>query len=127
MAEPVRPARLAHLRGEEMDFEVDRQARPSLVGLVPQIIERPGVALGPGRLGDAIGGERLGGDHPGRNGRVEILGEEGAERLIFPRLGNRAADQSLRGRSRRHDRPPRRRDRITEIIAPADPDPQLQL
>src|SRR5487761_425631 len=80
--QPYGPQPLGHEKG----FERDVEGAGMLVALVPQIWQRPRVALRPCRLGDAKRRQRLGGHDPRRHGRAEILAEERPERLRFPLL-----------------------------------------
>src|SRR5260221_5460881 len=117
----------AHRLGEEERFERDVERAGTLVRLIPEIVERLGVAGRPLRLGLAERRERFGGHYPGRDRRREILGEERAQRLVFPGLHiarrpiveQAQADHAI---ARRGDR-----DRLAPRVARPDPNARVKL
>src|SRR6185312_7086367 len=111
----------------ELHLEIDGEGALALVAFVPQVRQRRRIALRPGRLRDAERRQGLGGDDPGRDGGVEALGEERAERLVLPGLdvpGRPVVEETEPG-----DAPARLADRdgLPLIVALADPNPELQL
>jgi hypothetical protein len=67
--------------GQQQGFEHDVESSRLLVGVVPQIGQRPRILGRPRRLRDPERGERVGGDHPRRYGSAEILREKRPERV----------------------------------------------
>ena len=103
------------------------KAPVSLVGVVPQIGQRPRIAGRPRRLRDAERRQRLGRDDPGRHGRAEILAEKRPERLQFPLLDvarrpvvdEPEAEHVVAGLGDR--------DRLAERVAGSDPHREFEL
>src|SRR5258708_6565060 len=117
----------AHRLGEEERLERDVERAGTLVRLIPEIVERLGVAGRPLRLGLAERRERFGGHYPGRDRRREILGEERAQRLVFP--GLHIARRPIVEQAQADDAIARRgdRDRLALRVARPDPDAELKL
>ena len=120
-------ARGAHPLGQQQHLELDVEGTFALVGLVEQVIERCRIAFRPCRLGGAERRQRLGRDDPGRDGRGEVLGQEGPERLVLPGLDvarRPVVQQAVAGHvlGRLPDR-----DRVALLVAGADPDAELEL
>src|SRR5487761_1171555 len=113
--------------GQQKRFEHDIEGARTLVAVVPQMRQRPRVALGPRRLGDAKRRQGLGGDDPRRHGRAEILAEERPQRLRFPLLhisrrpvvDEAEAEDVVAG--------PGDRNRFALGVAGADPDREFEL
>src|SRR6478735_8833326 len=81
-----RRAGAPHGFGRKVGFERDVEAAMRLVVGVGEIRQRRRIALRPRESGGAKRRQRLPHHHPGRDGGREILAEERAERLVFPRL-----------------------------------------
>src|SRR5690242_3845655 len=77
---------LAHGRGGEVDLDDDIQPAPTLIGVPQQIWKRRRIPIGPHVGGCPEGLECLERDDPWRYRRRKALGQERAERLVFPTL-----------------------------------------
>ncbi len=122
-----RIAILAHFRGRQMHFHGHAERAMRLVVIVAQIIERGGIAGWAGVLRGAERRERVHRHDPRADGRVEALGEERTERLVFP--GLQIARGPIVEDADPGDVPVRIGDvdRIAELIALADPDRHFEL
>ena len=75
-----------HHRGLQRHFKLDSIGAIPLIVSIEKISERNRIAFRSRRLRQAKRRERLGSDHPGRDGAMEALCKKRPQRLIFPRL-----------------------------------------
>src|SRR3954463_481221 len=126
--EPVRREILrAQPWSQQTHFEREIERALALVRLIQQVGERRRIVLRTRRLRDAERSERLRRDHPGTDCRAEALGQERAERLVFPCLNvprrpvvQKAEAGDMLGRLSD-------RDGTAQFVAGTDPDSEFRL
>ena len=136
---PVEMARVADgqsLRGksfrlqpgrEQKHLELDVEGARGLVRRVQEIGQGRRIARRPRRLRHPKRRQRLGSDDPGRDGGQKALAEEGAERLVFPRLD--VARRPIVQQAEARDVACRICDgnRYAQLVARSDPNSELEL
>ncbi len=117
----------AHLLGRQRDFELNGERAAVTIRWIVQIRQGLGVAMRSRRHRFAKRRKRLRTDDPRTDAGQEILRQERSQRLVLPRLQvarRPVVEQAIAGDmlARFSDR-----DRLSELIALADPDAELQL
>ena len=117
----------AHRLGQQQHFQFDIQRTIGLIPGIEQVSQWLRVTFRAGRLRTAERLQRFGGHHPRRDAGNKALGQERAQRLVFPGLDiprRPVVEQAETGNMLACFAD---RDRVAHVIALANPDPQFQL
>src|SRR4051812_1382344 len=116
-----------HALGGQRHLELDSQAAAFPVRSIVEIGQWRGIPRSTRRHRLAERRKGLRADHPWADAGQEILGEEGAERLIFPRLDVARGPVIEQAIARDVIPGLADRDGTAELIAAPDPDAELEL
>ncbi|MNI40200.1 hypothetical protein D3C73_944110 [compost metagenome] len=117
----------AHVFSEQQHFQFDVQCASGLVATVEQVRQRLRVSFRSSRLSTPKRLQRFGGHDPRRYAGDETFGQERAQRLVFPGLDVSRRPVIEQAESSDVLAGVGDGDRLSHLVALADPDAQLQL